>query len=86
MVKLSVLGYESKIGKYEKNVNTNRDSLDRGHPEEKTRMGPHANHFGYDGNSRPVHAEKLGQFLEIDSGGFPNAIHRITQPRHTQVA
>ena len=59
-------------------MNTDRDSLNCGHPKEKTGMGAHANHFGYNGNSRPIHAENLGQFLEIDGSGFSNAIHRIT--------
>lgn len=49
-------------------------------------MVTHTNDFRNDLDSRPFDSEHLGEFLQIDRGCLTNAVHRITEPRHAQVA
>lgn len=47
-------------------------------------MRSHGNYLGHNLRPCPLHTEYLGQFLEIDRRGLPNAVYSIPQPRHTQ--
>lgn len=47
-------------------------------------MRSHRNNLGHNLRPGPLHTKYLGQFLQIDGRGLPNAVYSIPQPRHTQ--
>ena len=60
------------------------NSLNSGHPIKVVWMRSHGNYLGHNLRPGPLHTEYLRQFFEIDRRSLPNAVYRISQPRHAQ--